>query len=132
MCIRDRDASERDHLTSLCEIPTPKNRTDTHHSAPHLLTCFPKKSKSLAYIMPDPQPICSPLHANWAAFSSYWAHTHTHLYYILSKLKYFSKFYLKRNSTTIFFKIKTQIFHLNWIILSIIFYHYKINKLNIS
>ena len=38
------DASERDHWTSLQEIPTPKNRTDKCHSTPHLLTCHPPKS----------------------------------------------------------------------------------------
>ena len=36
------DPSERDHWTSLYEIPTPKNRTDTYHSAPRLLSYYPK------------------------------------------------------------------------------------------
>ena len=61
----------------------------------------PKNPQSLAQIMPDPPPICFPLYANWAAFSRYWAHTHT-LTLHTEKLKNSLKIYLNYNSLVVF------------------------------
>ena len=44
-------------------------------SPPNLLSFHKKKkNQNWPYTIPDSQPICSPLHAYWVAFSKYWVH----------------------------------------------------------
>ena len=118
------DAPERDHWTSLCEIPTPKNRTDTRHSAPHLLTCYPKNPNPWLRSCQIFDRYVSPFSANWAAFSRYCAHTHTYSTY--RKVNIFFKNLLSHLSEK--FKLKSYIKKFS----SLVFCYKKLNQLNIS